>query len=169
MSPQALLIRRISPSDSRQYHALRQHSLESLAYALEPQIVEELGADSVGIEDLLRRYDLEGTQVWGVFDQHVLTGVLGLSRPPGLESFDAALLWGVHVLPRYRGTAVSRLLMESAIKWCKLDLSIRWMTTLVDRGNVPARRYLERFGFEQASTDGDEREKFRTLCMRRQT
>lgn len=41
---------------------------------------------------------------------------------------------------------------------------LRWY----DRGNVPARRYLERFGFEQASTDGDEDERFRTLCMRRQ-
>lgn len=50
----------------------------------------------------------------------------------------------------------------------KLDLSVGWMTILVDRANVPARRYLERFGFEQIFTDGDEDEEFRTLCIRRQ-
>src|SRR3546814_11181561 len=80
--------------------------------------------------DLLERYEHEGTSLWGAFDGQVLAGVLCLSWRIGIESPDEALLWGIHVLPRYRGTAVSRLLMEAAVAWCEVN-PLHWMTVHV--------------------------------------
>jgi len=104
----------------------------------------------------------------GRIDQHTLTGVLCLSRRLAFELPDAALLWGVQVLPRYRGTIVSRLLMESALQWSEQELRIHWVTSNVARNNIPARQYLERFGFERLAEVGDGiKEGEGSICMRR--
>jgi len=66
MTLPGLLTRRISPADALGYYALRTRSLEGLAYAIEPQVLDELNAGSGGMADLLLRYHLEGTRVWGV-------------------------------------------------------------------------------------------------------
>src|SRR3546814_12183024 len=74
---------------------------------------------------LLVRYGIEGTRVWGVFDDEVLAGVLCLSRRLGHEPSAAASLWGAYVLPRYRGTFVSRALMGAVMGWCDREPRIR--------------------------------------------
>src|SRR3546814_17991166 len=104
--------------------------------------------------DLLERYEHEGTSLWGAFDGQVLAGVLCLSWRIGIESPDEALLWGLHVLPRYRGTAVSRLLMEAAVEWCGVN-PLHCMPVHVERANVHACQYLGRFGFDGVAADDE--------------
>src|SRR3546814_17050383 len=96
---------------------------------------------------LLVRYGIEGTRVWGVFDDEVLAGVLCLSRRLGHEPSDAASLWGAYVLPRYRGTFVYRALMGAVMGWCDREPRIRSIVAQLTRGNVYARDYRARSGF----------------------
>src|SRR3546814_19715501 len=83
----------------------------------EPQVLEELETGAMGMARLLVRYGIEGTRVWGVFDDETLVGVLCLSRRLGYEPDDAARLWGAYTLPPYRGPFVSRALMGSVTGW----------------------------------------------------
>lgn len=166
MSGQELNVRRITPADASAYYALRVRSRKGLAGPPEPKILDELDAGSAGMADLLERYEHEGTSLWGAFDRQVLAGVLCLSWRIGIESPDEALLWGIHVLPRYRGTAVSRLLMEAAVAWCEAN-PLHWMTVHVERDNVHACQYLGRFGFERVAADGEGIEDGRSVVRMR--
>src|SRR3546814_14709763 len=49
---------------------------------------------------------------------------------------------------RYRGTATSRLLIEAAIDCCEQEEGIDSVVTCFDGGNLHARQYFARFGFE---------------------
>src|SRR3546814_7965545 len=91
----------------------------------EPQVREELETGAMGMARLLVRYGIEGTRVWGVFDDETLVGVPCLSRRLGYEPDDAARLWGAYTLPRYRGTFVSRALMGSVTGWCDREPRLR--------------------------------------------
>src|SRR3546814_4853749 len=75
-----LCVRRVSEADALNYHTLRVHSLKGLVQPIEAQVREELEAGAIGMARLLVRYGIEGTRVWGVFDDEVLAGVLCLSR-----------------------------------------------------------------------------------------
>src|SRR3546814_17422415 len=57
-------------------------------------------------------------------------------------------MWGLFVYQRYRGTAASRLLMEAAIDCCEHEQGIESVVTCFDGGNLHARQYFSRFGFE---------------------
>jgi GNAT superfamily N-acetyltransferase len=148
MMEQSLRVRRIVETDAAGYYALRVRSTHGLIYPSEPAVLRELGGGLAGMREVFMRYGIERTRVWGVFDFSVLVGTLCLSRRFSPGHLDTASLWGVFVLPRYRGTAASRLLMEPLLEWCECELRIRCITTRFARGNAHARHYFERFGFE---------------------
>src|SRR3546814_12186321 len=64
------------------------------------------------------------------------------------SDLDVAFMWGLFVYQRYRGTAASRLLMEAAIDCCEHEQGIESVVTCFDGGNLHARQYFSRFGFE---------------------
>lgn len=147
---QSLQVRRIGRRDASAYCTLRARSVEGLLHPAEPEVLRELGAGPRGIAGLLERYDVEGTRVWGVFHADVLAGVVALSRHFHLQRLDVAFLWGLFVYQRYRGTATSRLLMEAAIECCEHEQGIELAVPCFDGGNLHARQYFARFGFEVA-------------------
>ncbi len=154
-----LRVRRISPDDATSYYTLRSRSLEQLTCAGEPEVLRELGTGHGKIANVLRDYDIEGTQVWGVFNTQTLIGAIGLSRRFPLQKLEIAHVWGVFVMPRYRGTAVSRLLMEAVVDWCEHDPVVQWIATRFSRSSVHARQYFERFGFEVSDPSGSASER----------
>src|SRR3546814_13318948 len=97
---------------------------------------------------LLDCFVVEVTRFWGGFQSDVLAGAFSLSRHFHLQRLDFAFMWGLFVYQRYRGTAASRLLMEAAIDCCEHEQGIESVVTCFDGGNLHARQYFSRFGFE---------------------
>ncbi|AKC86110.1 GNAT family N-acetyltransferase [Pseudoxanthomonas suwonensis] len=155
---QLLQVRRIGPGDLASYRTLRRDSLAGARHLAEPEVLREIGTAPDGLPGLFEQYEDVDTRLWGVFDRSRLVGVLGLSR--GLET---AHLWGAYVLPRYRGTPVSRLLMETAIACSAIEWKVDRLSARFASSNLQARRFLERFGFDRidrgsrASVDFDDR------------
>src|SRR3546814_4302976 len=83
MNVATLCVRRVSESDALNYHALRVQSLEGMVQPIEPQVREELETGAMGMARRLVRYGIEGTRVWGVFDDETYVGVLCRSRRHG--------------------------------------------------------------------------------------
>lgn len=145
-----LAVRRLSQSDARAYLALRRRSLDGLAHPLEPQVRRELDAGSTGMPALLADYAAQGSQVWAAADGDAMVGVAAVSREYLVGYGGVGVLWGVFVLPRYRGTPASRLLMEAIIDCCGMDFTLRELLAPCAQWNVSGKLFLQRFGFEPA-------------------
>lgn len=143
-----LQVRRIGPGDLASYRALRRDSLAGARHFAEPEVLREIGDEPEGLSRLFEHYQDRDTRLWGVFDRTRLAGVAGLSR-----GFDSAHLWGAYVLPRYRGTPVSRLLMETAIHCAADEWTVERLSARFASSNLQARRFLERFGFDRIDRD----------------
>lgn len=146
----SLQVRRLSATDSAAYYALRWHALDE-PVAIEPQVRRELEAGGEGIGTQLAEYVANRTGVWGAFDGDALVGTAALSREYHLSYGDIGVLWGVFVLPRYRGTPVSRLLMDTVLGVCIMDSTIGQILAPCAVDNVAGFRFLQRFGFELMS------------------
>jgi GNAT superfamily N-acetyltransferase len=85
---------------------------------------------------------------WGVEHHHALVGVLAASRRFNVILRSHIWLWGIHVLPRYRGTTVSRELMEAAIHWSEGEPWQDRLLSGVPAHSLNARRLLDRWGFQ---------------------
>lgn len=144
----SLRVRPIDRADAQAYHALRKRSTEGLAHAIEPQVLQELEAGAEGIAAHVAEYVANGIQAWGAFDGDALIGAAALSREYHHSCGGIGVLWGVFVMPRYRGTPVSRLLMDAIVGYCGIDCTIHQILAPCARDNVAGRRFLQRFGFE---------------------
>jgi|GEM_PF-806420 len=143
-----LQIRHLSEADTLAYYALRMRSMESLVDPVEPQVFRELEAGTNGIAALVAGYVSEGTHVVGAFHGDTLVAAAALTRQCHAAQDGIGRLWGVFVLPRYRGTPASRLLMASIIEYCSADGDIRQLLASCGHDNVAGLRFLQRLGFE---------------------
>lgn len=112
----------------------------------------ELGGGVGGLAKVLARYEIEGTRVWCVFDGDVLAGAVALTYAFSPQRGDTASLWGAYVLPRYRGTAASRQLMEAVFACCEQECGIKLISARFASGNLHARQFFERFGFDKVKS-----------------
>jgi GNAT superfamily N-acetyltransferase len=142
-----LQIKCLSEADASAYYTLRRRSLEGLRHPAEPEVLRELGNGISGLVERLARYEAEGTRAWGVFDQRTLAGAAAATHDP-LRGDGLAKLWGVFVVPRYRGTAVSRLLMDALFACCEQAWNVRTVSSTFTSGNRHALQFLRRFGFD---------------------
>lgn len=148
----SLQVRRLSEADASAYYALRLGSLEGLRHPAEPEVLGELANGASGLVECLVRYEAHGTRVWGVFDRATLAGVAAATLNP-LLGHESANLWGVFVVRRYRGTAVSRLLMDAVLACCEHEWNVRAICSTFASGNTHALQFLWRFGFELLDPD----------------
>nr|WP_255681874.1 GNAT family N-acetyltransferase [Luteimonas sp. BDR2-5] len=147
-SQSSLQVRRLSEHDASAYYALRGRLVEGGVHAVEPQVRGEVEAGADGIATRLAEYLAHGTYVWGAFDGNVLVGAAALSREYHVSYGGIGVLWGVYVLPRYRGTPASRLLMDAVVGLCAMDSTTSQILAACAVGNDAGRRFLQRFGFE---------------------
>ncbi|WP_202839133.1 GNAT family N-acetyltransferase [Luteimonas saliphila] len=151
-----LQIRCLSEADASVYYALRRRSTEGLVAAVEAQVFREIEAGPNGIAAKLSGYVSEGTRVWGAYSGDTLIAAAALTREYHATHCGLGVLWGVYVLPRYRGTPASRMLMESIIDDCRNDGDIRQIRASCSYDNVAGQRFLQRLGFEATTaTKGD--------------
>lgn len=144
----SLWVRRLSEVDAPAYCALRRRSVDEGVHAVEPQVRGEVEAGADGIAARLKEYLAEGTCVWGAFDADALVGAAAVSREYHVSYGGIGVLWGVYVLPRYRGTPASRQLMDAVVGFCGMDSTIGQILAACAVDNAAGRQFLQRFGFE---------------------
>lgn len=144
----SLQVRRVREVDAQAYYALRRRSFEESAYPLEPQLRRELKTGTEGIVAQLAAQVAEGTCMWAALSGETMIGTAALSREYHASYGGIGVLWGVYVLPRYRGTPASRLLMDAVVGFCGLDSTIGQILAPCAMGNQAGLRFLQRFGFE---------------------
>lgn len=146
----SLQVRRLGETDAATYYMLRSRSVDRLSQPVEPEVRRELDARSCGMAARLAGYEAEGSHVWGAFFGETLIGTVALSRRSHATRGGFGVLWGMFVLPRYRGTPASRLLMDALLDDCARDGGFRQLIAPCVRDNVAGLRFLARFGFEPA-------------------
>ena len=142
-SPQAIswAVRRLSATDAATYHALRLEGFarHPLQFRVAPDDESGLSLEAVGTR-------LQGTFVAGGFDSDGLVGVGGLTRFEGTKLRHRALLWGMYVHERARGSGLADELMRVLLAEARSQ-GIEQVILTVAADNGRARRLYERWGF----------------------
>jgi GNAT superfamily N-acetyltransferase len=87
------------------------------------------------------------TVAFGAFEGKELVGTVALEFAPKPKTKHKALVIGMYVMPRWRGTGAARALLQSAIDRCKSRGDTLVMQLTVTEGNEPAISLYQSMGF----------------------
>ena len=92
-----------------------------------------------------------------VFGAHSsgLVGMLGLNRATQKKAAHKASLWGMFVLPAWRGQGVAGQLLEAAVRYARTFDGVASVHLSVSESAVAARRVYEKMGFETWGVEPD--------------
>ena len=85
--------------------------------------------------------------VLGAFEDGQLVGITGLKRERLEKLSHTAVLWGVYVLPDYRGRGIARRLVAAAVAVARTIPEVYQVKLCVCMGNQAARHVYEAEGF----------------------
>lgn len=149
-----ILIREIKPSDFEAYYQLRVLSEKEYPEFVGFNAERELNAGREGIEVIIEQYPSEGTYVLGAFDaDNALVGLLVASRRLSDKYRHKAFLWGMYILPKFRGEGVANLLMDSIINWAKDHSEIQALTLQVTLSNHRGQAFYKKYNFQIFGTE----------------
>jgi RimJ/RimL family protein N-acetyltransferase len=148
-----MLIREITEIDSISYFKLRVQSEQEFPQFVGFNAERELLAGQSGIAALLAGYVLEGTVVWGAFQDDQLIGVVVLSRQLSSKYKHKAFLWGMFVVSEFRGAGVAQALMQAAISWASAHPEVVAITLQVTLSNIRGQQFYKRLGFTIFGTE----------------
>jgi ribosomal protein S18 acetylase RimI-like enzyme len=145
-------VQRLTARDAAAYIDLRRRASQTDPLAFTPPIVHDPGLVLDRVQDALGQGP-PGTAacILGVFAGR-LVGVLGLARD--LEARDRAQLWGLYVVPEYRGVGVGLSLLSTACDLARGMDGVERLHLHVAAGSRDALRLFERFGFERLPPTG---------------
>ncbi len=135
----------LQPSDTSAFRALRLIGLEESPAAF-AQTKEQFSA--ISIADL-RKWIGPGERrcVVGAFSGDQLVGLAGLHPESHPDRSYVATVWGLYVLPEYRGRGISRSLMQTLITEAKRMPEVRMLTLRVSPTQSIARQLYSSLGF----------------------
>jgi ribosomal protein S18 acetylase RimI-like enzyme len=85
--------------------------------------------------------------VIGAFEKEDLVGVLGFVRDSSEKSRHKGFIWGMYVVPLFRGRGIGRSLVEEALSRISVLPGLRRVRLSVVASNQVALRLYESFGF----------------------
>jgi ribosomal protein S18 acetylase RimI-like enzyme len=123
---------------------LRREALRNspLSFAASPE--DDIAASEEAVRDLLTR-DPESV-VFGAFADE-LVGMLGVYRAKPLKARHKAYLWGMFVLPEWRGNKSGKRLILAAIDHARALSDVTLLHLSVSESATAARRLYESVGF----------------------
>jgi RimJ/RimL family protein N-acetyltransferase len=145
--------REITDIDSESYYKLRVLSGQEYPEFVGFNPERELATGPQGIATLLSQYASEGTVIFGAFENNELVGVLALSRRLSPKYRHKAFLWGMYIIPQYRGSGVAQSLMQISIYWAINHPEIIALSLQVTLSNIRAQKLYERLGFTIFGTE----------------
>lgn len=147
--------RQLLKMDESRYCRLRLEAAKETTWQRTAELDQELSLIECGAASVLSSHDKAGTRVWGVFHDMYLAGVVALSEVE-IEPEELQLwLWGLYVLPRFRGTPASRCLMSAAQEWTERTHPGAVLMGAYHRDNRFAWQVVSRFDFQTSPRRGE--------------
>jgi RimJ/RimL family protein N-acetyltransferase len=140
-------LRQLTKDDVASFRRVRLLGLQESPTAFGASHAQE---EKIPLEDLAKR--LEGTPdrwVIGAFDEAELIGVIGFIREGGDKSRHKGFIWGMYVLPTFRGKGVGRALFSEALSRIDLIPGLKKVGLTVVTTNLSALRLYEKCGFRK--------------------
>lgn len=139
-----MIFRRLRPTDALLY---RRVLLE--AFELHPEVFSVRAARQASISEAnwVARLSSEQDQLFGVFIDAQLAGIVGLAFEYQARSRHKATLFGLYVSPRLRRQGLGRALVRTVLKQAVQYPEVRWVELTVMAGNEAALHLYQRCGF----------------------
>lgn len=137
-------LRQLTRDDVAEFRRVRLLGLQESPSAFGASYDQE---DKMPVEELAKR--LDGTAdrwVIGAFEED-LVGVLGFIRDSGDKSRHKGFIWGMYVVPSFRGRGLGRALFEEALARIDALPGLRSVRLSVATSNQIALRLYEKLGF----------------------
>ncbi len=143
---ETITIRDLGPDDAAEFWALRLKGLKEEPRAFTASY-EESARES--LDAVAKRLEKNNDAfVMGSYDKNKLIGVTGFYRyKEGQKVQHKGVIWGVYLLPEYRGKGIARRLLLEVINQCKNLPGIELLHLGVDPSNKPVVKLYESVGF----------------------
>ena len=147
-----LEIRILNQDDAGELFRLRRSALldSPLAFLASPE--DDPASSEAVVRELLKPQ--RESVVFGAYTP-ALIGMLGLYRANQKKTAHKVNLWGMFVLPAYRGQGVAAQLLDAAIGYARTIDGISSVHLSVSESAVAARHLYEKSGFETWGVEPD--------------
>jgi ribosomal protein S18 acetylase RimI-like enzyme len=142
----------LNDADAGELFRLRQQALLDSPFAFLSSPEDDLASSEDAVRDMLRR--APGSIVLGAFAEQ-LVGMLGLYRSSHIKTAHKINLWGLFVVPEWRGKKVGESLLEAAIAHARTLEGVSAVLLGVSESAAAARRLYEKAGFEAWGVEPD--------------
>ncbi|MCC6569631.1 MAG: GNAT family N-acetyltransferase [Anaerolineales bacterium] len=137
-------------TDAPKYRELRLFALKDSPTSFSADYYASLNAPSSYWEGRLKPG--EGSIMFFAEHEGALIGMIGVQRGDRPKTRHSAGIWGVYVLPEWRGLRIAASLIESCEIWAK-SRKVEILKLAVVTANQSAIRCYERCGFKTYGTD----------------
>ena len=145
-APENLIIKLLSEKDIDIYWPLRLKSLKEEPTSFGADYEESKALDLQTVASRLACND--DTFVIGAFCPELI-GSVGLFREKGKKKRHQGTIWGVYLIPEFRGMGISRQLMVAAIMYAQELPELEFLKLSVSIPNKPATKLYKSLGFEK--------------------
>jgi ribosomal protein S18 acetylase RimI-like enzyme len=139
-------IRRLGVEDADRLKTVRVAATMESPASVKPTTQEELERSTDEFKKKLV-WDSHN-YILGAFDGDHLVGIAGLRRERGQKVHHTAILWGIYVIPQYRGQRIATRLVEAVVGIARDIPEVMQIKLCVHTKNVAARRMYMSSGFE---------------------
>jgi RimJ/RimL family protein N-acetyltransferase len=147
----AILLREASPTDAAAFRELRLGGLQDSPVAFSADYQKNLSEPLKFWEDRLTMHPDEATIFFAEYESN-LVGMTGIARGSSPKTRHTAWVWGVYVIPDWRGLHIAEELIRDCLAWAKAR-KIVTAKLGVAAVNTSAIRCYERCGFKIYATE----------------
>lgn len=139
-------IRVLGRADVAAFKSIRLEALENSPESFGESLEEARGRADGDFERMLSDHG-KGDFVLGGFLRGMLIGVAGFHREAAVKFSHKASLWGVYVVPDYRGRQYGASLVAKVVEMARSERDVRQINLVVVATNAPALAIYESLGF----------------------
>jgi RimJ/RimL family protein N-acetyltransferase len=145
-------LRQLLPTDAAAFKALRIFSMQESPKSFGSSVTEE---EQRSLESIEAMFSSPLHYRVGVFDADKLVASAGSVRLSREKTKHKADIFGVYVLPEYRGKGLSRQMMQSIIERAKQTDGLETLLLAVTEGNNAAHWLYSSLGFLEYGREPD--------------
>ena len=139
-------IKALTPEDWRAWKKLRLESLQNAPASFGSSYLEEVNWPDSRFEDTLKT-----DTIIAAFDHHELIGYVGFHRFNALKTQHRGLVWGLYIVPEFRGKGIADTLMQSIITFAKAHVVQLHLSCVTE--NLAAIALYKKHGFTVYGTE----------------
>jgi ribosomal protein S18 acetylase RimI-like enzyme len=146
-----IVIREANPADAAAFRDVRLYALQESPTAFSADYQKNLHHPKGYWEDLLTMHPDESTMFLAQLADRLL-GMSGIGRGSSPKTRHSATIWGVYVMPEWRGLHIAEELIRSCLTWARARKIVAARLG-VSATNTSAIRCYERCGFKITGTE----------------